>query len=138
MTDETAQILPVLSESRNSPPAPKERPVVDQGEPYSQHVSFSMIMKLPSLTAKKESKRSEESEIVTSSPYKQSIVEKKTEQNKKSKQKCFGTEEKSKKAKVQQQKLKKAKMENKKSKKTKNVSTDIVQDSQCPMYDGFW
>ena len=87
VTEETAPILPVPLESRNSPPAPKEPPVVDQGEPSSQHVSFSMIMKLPSLTEKKKSKRSEESEIVTSSPYKQSFVEKKTEQNKKSKQK---------------------------------------------------
>ena len=138
VTEETAPILPVASESRNSPPAPREPPVVDQGEPSSQHVSFSMIMKLPSLTEKKKSKRSKESEIVTSSPYKQSLVEKKTEQNKKSKQKLFGTEEKSKKAKVQQPKCKKAKMENKKSKKTKNVSTDIVEDSQCPMCDGFW
>jgi hypothetical protein len=34
-----------------------------------------MIMKLPSLTEKKKSKWSEESEIVTSSPYKQSLVE---------------------------------------------------------------
>ena len=82
VTEETAPILPVPSESRNSPPAPREPPVVDQGEPSSQHVSFSMIMKLPSLTEKKKSKRSKESEIVTSSPYKQSLVEKKTEQSK--------------------------------------------------------
>jgi hypothetical protein len=50
-----------------------------------------MIMKLPSLTEKKKSKWSEESEIVTSSPYKQSLVENMIEQNKKTKQKPFGT-----------------------------------------------
>lgn len=102
------------------------------------HVSFSMITNLPSLTEKKKSKRSEESQIVTSSPYKQSLVENVTKQNKKSKQKPFANEKKLKKAKVQQPKVKKAKIDSKKSEKTKNVSTDIVEDSQCPMCDGFW
>jgi hypothetical protein len=59
-----------------------------------------MIITLPSLTKKKKSKWSEESsEIVTSSPYKQFLVESMIEQNKKTKQKHFGTEKKAKKAK---------------------------------------
>ena len=48
---------------------------------------------------------------------------------------------KEKQAKTCQRKLRKAKVQQpkrKKSKKTKNVSTDIVEDSQCPMCDGFW
>ena len=47
-------------------PAPEE-PALPE-EPQVEHISFSMIMKLPSLTEKKKSKRSEESKIITSSP----------------------------------------------------------------------
>jgi hypothetical protein len=59
-----------------------------------------MIMTLHFLTKKKKSKWSEESsEIVTSSPYKQFLVESMFEQNKKTKQNVFGTEKKANKAK---------------------------------------
>jgi hypothetical protein len=115
-TEETTPMPPVPSEPRNSSPAQDEPPAVD-------HVSFSMIVKLPSLTEKNKSKRSEESRIVTSSPYKQAIVENIAEQNKKSKQKLFAKEKKSKKAEEQQPRAKKAKRtDNKNSSKAKNVS----------------
>ncbi|CAB3987923.1 ---NA--- [Paramuricea clavata] len=110
-----------------------ESPVVDHGELSSPHVSFSMIMKLPSLTVNKKSKRSEEPEIITSSTYKQSLVENMIEQNKKTKQKRFDTEKKAKKLKVQQPKAKGAKIDTRKARKTKNFSTDTVEDSQCVM-----
>ena len=48
-------------------PVPSQEPPVPE-EPQVNHISFSMIMKLPSLTEKKELKRSEESKIITSSP----------------------------------------------------------------------
>ncbi|CAB4013632.1 tigger transposable element-derived 6-like [Paramuricea clavata] len=130
-TEETTLMPPVSSEPRNSSPTQDEPPAVD-------HVSFSMIMKLPTLTEKKKSKRSEESRIVTSSPYKQSLVENIAEQNKKSKRKLSAKEKKSKKAEDQLPKAKKAKTDNKKSAKAKNVNMDIEEDSQCPMCDGFW
>jgi hypothetical protein len=74
--EETTEMPPVSSEPRNSSPTQDKPPAVD-------HVSFSMIMKLPTLAEKKKSKRSEESGLVTSSPYKQSLVENIAEQTKK-------------------------------------------------------
>ena len=70
--------MPFASTEAASSPAAEE-------PPSSDHVSFSLIMKLPSLTEKKKSKGSEESSIITSSPYKNLLVEKITEQNEKSK-----------------------------------------------------
>ena len=115
-----APVLPVpaSTESCNLPPVPEE------GEPSSLNVSFSDILKLPSITEKKKSKQSEESEIIASSPYKQSLLDNLIEQSNKRKQKLPANPKKAKKAKV-------------KAKKSKKPDAESV-DAQCPMCDGFW
>ena len=107
-----------VSQSCSLPPVPEE------GELSSRNVSFSEIMKLPALTEKKKSRNSEESEIVTSSPYKQSLI---NERSKKRKPKQPAKGRKSKKTNTE-----------KKSKKSKDKVERKVEDTQCPMCDGFW
>ena len=110
-----------VSQSCSLPPVPEE------GELSSWNVSFSEIMKLPALTEKKKSRNSEESEIVTSSPYKQSLIDNINERSKKRKPKQPAKGRKSKKA-----------NRKKKSKKSKDKVERKVEDTQCPMCDGFW
>jgi hypothetical protein len=130
-TEEITLMPPVPSEPRTFSPCTQDEP------PAVDHVSFSMITKLPP-SPRRRSQR--DLRLVTSSPYKQSLVENIAEQNKKSKQKLSAFKEKKsmKAASMKQPKAKKAKTDNKKSAKAKNVNMNIVEDSQCPMCDGFW
>ena len=122
--------------SEETTPVPSQEPPVPEKPPVD-HISFTVIMKLPSLTEKKKSKRSEESKIITSSSYKQSLVESIAQQNQKIQQKLLAKEKKLKKAEakaMKQPKAKKARTDSKKSEKlAKNVSKHVVEDSQCPM-----
>jgi hypothetical protein len=129
-TEETTLMPPVPSEPRKFSLCTQDKP------PAVDHVSFSMITKLPP-SPRRRSQR--DLRMVTSSPYKQSLVENIAEQNKKSKQKLSAfKEKKSTKAAEQQPKATRAESHNKKSAKAKNVNMNIVEDSQCPMCDGFW
>ena len=122
-TEEITLMPPVPSEPRTFSPCTQDEP------PAVDHVSFSMITKPP--PSPRRSQR--DLRMVTSSPYKNIA-----EQNKKSKQKLSAKEKKSMKAAEEQSKATRAKADNKKSAKAKNVNMNIVEDSQCPMCDGFW
>ena len=122
-------------------PVPSQEPPVPE-EPPAEHISFLMIVKLLSLTEKKKSKRSEpeESKIITSSLYKQSLAESIAQQNQKIQQIPLAKQKKLKRAEakaMKQPKAKKAGTDSKKSEKLgENVSKHVVEDSQRPMCDG--
>ena len=83
--EETTTVPPKESTpvpSEETTPVPSQKPPVPEKPPVD-HISFSLIKKLPSLIEKKKSKRSEESEIITSSLYKQSLAESKTRKSSK-------------------------------------------------------
>ena len=82
------------------PTAPESHHVPDKTELWSADASFCDIQKVPSIPEKQKSKRSEESQIVTSSPYKQSLLDRTEEQKTKPKRKCSANRQKAQKAKV--------------------------------------
>ena len=109
------------------PTTPESHHVPDETKPQSADVSFCGIQNVPSIPEKRKSKRSEESQIVTSSPYKQSLLDHIAEQNTKPKKKCSANPKRAKKAKVAP-----------KSKTTVPAGTGSEDNAQCPMCDGFW
>ena len=97
---------PNASQSNNvlsistTPTTPESRHVPDETEPQSADVSFCGIQNVPGIPEKRKSKRSEESQIVISSPYKQSLLDHIAEQNTKPKKKCSSNPKRAKKTKV--------------------------------------
>ncbi|XP_057311558.1 uncharacterized protein LOC130649317 [Hydractinia symbiolongicarpus] len=85
---------------------------------HSTPVSFREILKVPDIVEKKKTKRSEESEIITGSPYKLSLEKSETETKK----------------------LSKAKKETLKKKKTTKTKTipPVVEDCECLFCGDWW
>ena len=111
---------------------PLDSPTVrNEVQPNSTRVSFSDIQKVLSIPEMQKSKRSEESQVVTSSLYKQSLIDNINEQKNKPL-----------KAKKKQLTNKKhaagQKGQKKKVAKTEAVASGNLDNAQCPMWDGFW
>ena len=121
------------AESPSTSSIPPMSPTVHSEVPTtSTNISFSDIQKVPSIPEKKKSKRSEESKVVTSSPYKQSLIDNINDQ-------------KDKPSKVSKKPLGKKKRPlnqtgGKKGKVAKFhlVSSENEENSQCPMCHGLW
>jgi hypothetical protein len=100
----------------------------DSHNPDKQSITFMDILKVPVLLAKPKSKRSEESQHLTSSPYKQSLEEEIV-------QKKANLAQKKRKTKSSGNKPKKAKKAAPRHKKTTKANTD---DAECPICGELW
>eukprot|EP00794_Sanderia_malayensis_P008380 gene8380-9279_t len=130
VTNEIEPSFTMLSQE----PGPSTQSSLDPTS-VSRDVRCEEIMKVPNIAERKKSKRSEESEILTSTPYKKRLLE--SDRTKRSKEGRKGKVSKSK-DKLSKLQSSKGKEEEKKAKKIKESKKVEMADCQCLFCDGWW
>ena len=103
--------------------------------PGPSNISFNDILKVPDIVEKKKSKRSEESEIITSSPYKK-LLEKSIAESKTPKTTTKRSNDK--KVKSKKTTVNKSKCKVKKNKLKTMLKTMSSEDSECLICGDWW